>query len=102
MACAFADACASPSPSKVVVPQGTYKLAPIKFSGPCKAPILEFHIEGTLIAITEGTKESSWVSFCYLENLVILGNGIFDGQGPKAWGQCPPGTYCKQLPLVWS
>lgn len=42
-------------------------LAPLKFLGPCKAPTIMFHIQGTLIAKTEGTKEKSWVSFNYIK-----------------------------------
>lgn len=99
---AFADACASPTASRITIPAAIYKLGAVKLWGPCKAPELEFQLHGTLIAETEGTKEPAWVSFAYINNLVVSGNGVFDGQGPKAWGRCSAGTYCKQLPMVSS
>ncbi|KAK3184483.1 hypothetical protein Dsin_031769 [Dipteronia sinensis] len=96
---AYKEACASTSPSKVVVPKGTYNLSPVTFEGPCKAPI-EFQIQGTLIAATEKTTEPSWVSFNHIDKLTVSGGGVFDGLGPKAWGTCGRNAYCKNLPIV--
>ncbi|KAM1634793.1 hypothetical protein ACFX1X_013012 [Malus domestica] len=45
LAKAWTDACASPAPSKVVVPSGTYMLTEASFKGPCKA-LLRFKYKG--------------------------------------------------------
>ncbi|KAK2648543.1 hypothetical protein Ddye_016032 [Dipteronia dyeriana] len=95
---AYKEACASTTPSKVVVPKGTYNLSPVKFEGPCKAPI-EFQIQGTIIAATEKTTEPSWVRFSHIDKLTVSGGGVFDGLGPKAWGRCGKNAYCKNLPI---
>lgn len=96
---AFKEACASPNPSKIVIPKGVYTLKPSKFDGPCKARV-EFVIDGTINAATEGTKEPAWISFCRFEGFGISGSGVLDGQGGKGWGKCKEGTYCKSLPMV--
>ncbi|TXG55627.1 hypothetical protein EZV62_020883 [Acer yangbiense] len=95
---AYKEACASTTPSKVVVPKGTYNLSPVNFEGPCKAPI-EFQFQGTFIAATEKTTEESWVAFSNINGLTVSGGGVFDGQGPTAWGKCEKNEYCKSLPM---
>ncbi|KAL6219566.1 hypothetical protein ACLB2K_007325 [Fragaria x ananassa] len=82
------DACASTTASKVLVPNGTYKLKEASFKGPCKAPI-ELQVQGTLQASSldgaQLSKPDTWIEFFYLENFTLLGGGTFDGQGQKAW-----------------
>lgn len=94
---AFKEACASPTPSKVVIPRGTFNLSPVKLHGPCKAAI-EIQVQGTIIAQTEKTTDASWVSFAYIDHFTLSGGGVFDGQGPKVWGKCGK-NYCKKLPI---
>ncbi|TXG55626.1 hypothetical protein EZV62_020882 [Acer yangbiense] len=65
---AYKEACASTTPSKVVVPKGTYNL-------------------------------KSWVAFSNINGLTVSGGGVFDGQGPTAWGKCDKNEYCKSLPM---
>ncbi|KAL5798051.1 hypothetical protein ACOSQ2_002871 [Xanthoceras sorbifolium] len=95
---AFTEACASTTPSKVLVPKGTYNLSPVKISGPCKAPI-EIQVHGTIIAQTENDPATTWVSFQYIDHLTLSGGGVFDGQGHKVWGKCGNNNYCKHLPI---
>ncbi|KAI9178170.1 hypothetical protein LWI28_023520 [Acer negundo] len=95
---AFKEACASTTKSKVWIPKKTYKLSAVKLEGPCKAPI-EIHVEATLIASTEKTTEPSWILFNHIDHLTVFGGGVFDGNGPKAWGKCGKSNYCKSLPI---
>ncbi|KAL5798052.1 hypothetical protein ACOSQ2_002872 [Xanthoceras sorbifolium] len=95
---AFTEACASTTPSKVLVPKGTYNLSPVKISGPCKAPI-EIQVHGIIIAQTENDPATTWVSFQYIDHLTLSGGGVFDGQGHKVWGKCGNNNYCKHLPI---
>ncbi|KAK9924403.1 hypothetical protein M0R45_032772 [Rubus argutus] len=62
---AWRDACASTSPSRVIIPRGTYKLKEASFKGPCKAPI-EIQVQGTLQAPQDGgqlSKPDTWIGF---------------------------------------
>ncbi|BBG99923.1 Pectin lyase-like superfamily protein [Prunus dulcis] len=52
---AWTDACASTTPSKIVVPKGTFKFVGTTFKGPCKAAI-EFQLQGTLQAPVDGSQ----------------------------------------------
>ena len=104
MAKAWKDACASPTPSKVVIPSGIYNLKIAKFEGPCKAPIV-FQLQGTLKAQTNpsGFNEGEgWITFLRIDKLTLTGGGTFDGQGKNTWGikQCSSIKYCNKLPIV--
>ncbi|CAN1221512.1 G9 [Linum grandiflorum] len=44
----WADACASPTPTKLLIPAGSYFSSYVEFKGPCKAPI-EAEIQGNSI-----------------------------------------------------
>ncbi|XP_004289173.1 PREDICTED: polygalacturonase-like [Fragaria vesca subsp. vesca] len=81
LAHAWRDACASPWPSRLVVPSGTYRLRGANFKGPCNAPI-EVQIQGTLQAPEDGhqlVNSDSWVAFQYIDRLFLTGGGTFDG-----------------------
>ncbi|KAL6143895.1 hypothetical protein ACLB2K_054590 [Fragaria x ananassa] len=81
LAHAWRDACASPWPSRLVVPSGTYRLRGANFKGPCNAPI-EVQIQGTLQAPEDGhqlVNSDSWVAFQYIDRLFLTGGGAFDG-----------------------
>ncbi|KAL5794251.1 hypothetical protein ACOSP7_002845 [Xanthoceras sorbifolium] len=98
---AFKEACESPTPSKVLIPKGTFLLGQVKLEGPCKAA-LELEVQGTVIAKTEPgimKEQGSWVTFERINGFTMFGGGTFDGQGPKAWGTCGK-SYCKQLPII--
>lgn len=100
---AWKKACASASPSRVLIPLGTFVLSPVTLEGPCKAPI-EVQVQGTLKALSgvgEMTKDGGWVAFQQIEGFTLSGGGIFDGQGTSAWGTCDDNN-CKQLAIVSS
>ncbi|KAK4713935.1 hypothetical protein R3W88_019842 [Solanum pinnatisectum] len=97
---AFKEACASTSPSTIIVPKGTYQMKQVKLEGPCKAP-LEFQLQGTLQASPDPKilPEGEWFTVNYLNQFTLSGTGIFDGQGKAAWAQndCAK-TKCAHLP----
>ncbi|CBI28389.3 hypothetical protein VitviT2T_018075 [Vitis vinifera] len=99
---AWKEACASPTPSSVLVPAGTYGLGQICFEGPCKAPI-NLIVEGTLKAPVDTKNfkaDAGWVAFQNIDHFTLSGKGVFDGQGPAVWGKkCARSSYCGALPI---
>ena len=83
---AWKEACASVTPSTVVIPKGTYLLSKVNLEGPCKAPI-EINVQGTIQAPADpgAFKDPNWVRFYSIENFKMSGGGIFDGQGSIAY-----------------
>ncbi|KAB2093850.1 hypothetical protein ES319_A02G120500v1 [Gossypium barbadense] len=97
------EACASTSPSKIVIPQGIYFLSTATLDGPCKAPI-ELQVEGTMKAPAADPgafKEPKWIAFNRIENFKLSGGGGFDGQGTTAYKRegCKGHDYCGSLPI---
>ncbi|KAH1129543.1 hypothetical protein J1N35_000921 [Gossypium stocksii] len=99
---AWKEACASPEPVNIVIPEGTYLLSEATLNGPCQAPI-SLQLQGTLMAPEDPTvfKEATWVSISHVDSLTMFGGGIFDGQGATAWGQndCAKNKNCVKLPI---
>ena len=91
--------------TKILIPQGTYRLTRATFLGPCKAPI-EFQLVGTLQAPSSasGFKDGDgWVTFERIDKLTVYGGGVFDGNGKASWGKhCTRLSYCSKLPIVSS
>ncbi|XP_020236796.1 polygalacturonase [Cajanus cajan] len=86
---AWKDACASMTPSKILVPSGKYKLNQIDFNGPCMAPI-EIRVNGILIAPKNPfhlNGQDQWIRFGYINFLTLSGKGTFHGRGKMAWEQ---------------
>lgn len=80
----------------LVVPKGTFQLAPLVFAGPCKPGQRKFKILGTLVAPSDGNKEhESWIEFRELHEIVVEGGGVLNGQGANAWSQKK-----KNMPIV--
>ncbi|KAK4799189.1 hypothetical protein SAY86_024554 [Trapa natans] len=78
-------ACASTSPSKIIIPKGTFALTKVKFQGPCKSHV-EIQLQGTLKAPAHiTTKSEGWVTFEHIDKFTLGGSGTFDGQGKAAW-----------------
>jgi galacturan 1,4-alpha-galacturonidase len=101
---AWKDACASTTPSKVVVPSGWYKLQQIDLEGPCNAPI-EVQVRGKILAPKDPyhlNGQDQWVRFQYINFFTLSGGGTFDGQGEMAWkpNDCEKNTNCKRLAMV--
>jgi len=101
---AWSDACASTTPSKVVIARGIYNLKQIEFKGPCMAPI-EVQVDGTIKAPQDPNQlngDAQWIKFTYINFLTLSGAGTFDGQGANAWTQnnCAKNKSCKKLSMV--
>ncbi|GAB4854159.1 hypothetical protein Ancab_022746 [Ancistrocladus abbreviatus] len=102
---AWKDACASATPSKVVIPKGSYAMLSVKLQGPCKAPI-EVDIGGTMLAPPDPAKYKGIDAFVTVEGVTDLtftgvdGGGVFDGQGAMAWkkNDCAKTGKCDSLP----
>lgn len=86
---AWNQACTSATPSTVVIPRGPYMVGPLKFQGPCKAP-MAIQLQGILLAPTDLNKLKSqygWVIFQYIKFDTFFGGGTFD--------------KCNSLPIVY-
>ncbi|KAL4618820.1 hypothetical protein ACB092_06G038000 [Castanea dentata] len=60
-----------------------HMLRPIVLKGPCKGPV-EFQIIGTLKAFTDEASTinvNHWITFQYIDQLILRGGGKLDGQG---------------------
>ncbi|TYJ38787.1 hypothetical protein E1A91_A04G017400v1 [Gossypium mustelinum] len=70
---AWKEACASVTPSTVVIPKGTYLLSKVNLEGPCKAPI-EINVQGTIQAPADPSafKDPNWVRFYSVENFKMF------------------------------
>ncbi|XP_039059319.1 polygalacturonase-like [Hibiscus syriacus] len=99
---AWKEACASPAPTTIVIPKGTYLLSQATLEGPCKAPI-ELEVQGNIKAPADPKdfKEPKWVSFLHVENFKLFGGGVFDGQGTAAYKRegCEKHDFCSNLPI---
>ncbi|XP_022883074.1 probable polygalacturonase At1g80170, partial [Olea europaea var. sylvestris] len=77
---------------RVIIPQKTFFVNPIKFRGPCKATKITFTILGTIIAPNwpiawDGLDSSQWLAFDNVNGLNVDGFGTIDGQGKGWWDQ---------------
>ncbi|XVF21088.1 hypothetical protein REPUB_Repub12eG0060600 [Reevesia pubescens] len=99
---AWKESCSSTTPSKILIPKGTYALSQISLDGPCKSPI-ELQVQGTIMAPANPSafKEPNWVVFNNIDGLTMSGGGVFDGQGSNVWGKndCSKIKYCAALPI---
>ena len=77
------------------------------FQGPCTSskPVV-VQVLGTIKGLNDLSlyEEPYWFLFENVEGLVIIGNGVFDGQGSSAWkvaGDCGSSSDgCSPLPSV--
>ncbi|KAI3523038.1 hypothetical protein L1887_01093 [Cichorium endivia] len=77
---------------RVIVPEGTFLLNPLMFSGPCNPQSIHFKILGTIIASGSpeswhGRDSSQWIAFKDVTGLNVYGSGLVDGQGMHWWDQ---------------
>lgn len=97
------EAIALTAPSKILIPEGTWKVSQLILAGQNKAPI-EIELKGTLQAdpkigsLPDNTRE--WITINYVTNLTISGGGVFDGQGAAAWkaNDCHKNQKCAKIP----
>ncbi|KAG6581572.1 hypothetical protein SDJN03_21574, partial [Cucurbita argyrosperma subsp. sororia] len=85
---AWKEACSS-SKAMILVPKGrTYYLKSITFSGPCRSP-LTLKIDGIIKASPRMSDydhdRRHWLKFEGVDNFVVEGNGIINGNGKKWW-----------------
>ncbi|CAK9184566.1 unnamed protein product [Ilex paraguariensis] len=86
---AWQKACSSTRAIFVVSQKKNYLLKPIRFSGPCKSK-LTMQIYGTITASSDrsdyNTQGNHWLIFDSVQNLIVEGGGIINGNG-KIWWQ---------------
>ncbi|XP_019439147.1 PREDICTED: polygalacturonase-like [Lupinus angustifolius] len=88
----------------LVVPKySVYNLKPVKFSGPCKHHT-SFKVYGTIKAwhdISAYKHRGLWIMFDNVNNFVVNGGGVINGDGRKWWqNSCKVNKTlpCKQAP----
>lgn len=100
---AWSDACRWNGKATVFIPEGTYMLKEVVFSGPCNA-WMNFKIEGLLKAPSDpySFKTDNWINFRYVNKLTVGGGGRLDGQGSSAWkiNDCKKNSNCRSLPTT--
>ncbi|GMH12018.1 hypothetical protein Nepgr_013859 [Nepenthes gracilis] len=102
---AWKDACASASPSKVVIPKGLYSMFPVTLLGPCKNRVT-IEATGNFQAPADPAQfrgQDTWVKIERVDGLTftgVNGGGYFDGNGEIAWKQndCKGTGTCMSLP----
>ncbi|PIN25962.1 Polygalacturonase [Handroanthus impetiginosus] len=86
-------ACNSATPASVSIPQGTFLVRSISFTGPCRNRI-HFEISGTIVAPDNynviGNSEF-WILFYRVSRLTVIG-GTIDAKGSNLWS-CRRGRY---------
>ncbi|XP_047326296.1 exopolygalacturonase-like [Impatiens glandulifera] len=100
---AWEEACEWKGVSRVLIPHGTYRLNSVVFRGPCNN-LMVVIVKGVLRAPTDPNLFFSdhWISFRYLNGLVIKGGGSLNAEGPSAWSynDCSRNSQCKTLPTT--
>ncbi|KAK6917933.1 Glycoside hydrolase, family 28 [Dillenia turbinata] len=96
---AWNDACEWRGEGTVLVPSGTYQLGAINFKGVCNGKMV-FNVDGTIKAPPYSPGDDRWIVFNHVNDLIVTGNGVFDGQGATAWphNSCDQSLNCKPLP----
>ncbi|KAK2975713.1 hypothetical protein RJ640_010772 [Escallonia rubra] len=86
---AWKEACSSTGAVFVVPMNKNYLVKPIRFTGPCKSA-LTMQIYGTIEASDDRSDYNGdrrhWLWFDSVQNLVVQGGGVIDGNG-KIWWQ---------------
>nr|GEU90470.1 exopolygalacturonase-like [Tanacetum cinerariifolium] len=100
---AWNDACESNTGGRILVPRGTYVLGAVMFVGPCKGRI-SFTIKGHLEASDNPANLflDHWITFKYVDRLVVSGGGYLLGNGGTAWhhNDCVTNRRCRSLPAT--
>ncbi|KAF7850829.1 hypothetical protein BT93_L4989 [Corymbia citriodora subsp. variegata] len=99
---AWNGACHSEGNSVILIPSGTYLLGPLRLIGPCNGRIA-FQIKGSLKAFDSPQLGiDHWITFRYIDGLLITGGGLLDGQGSASWqhNDCQKNKDCQELPVT--
>ncbi|KAE8645716.1 exopolygalacturonase-like [Cucumis sativus] len=100
LANAWKEACMSTTPSKLLIPKGVYQLSQSYLKGPCKSVPIQVQVDGTLKAPLHPNGDGL-VLFAYIDQLMLSGTGVFDGQGKAGWDKndCHKKKICTKLPM---
>ncbi|GKV34469.1 hypothetical protein SLEP1_g42841 [Rubroshorea leprosula] len=100
---AWEDACRFKGKARFYVAAGIYMLGSVNFIGPCFGR-LEFQLKGVLRAPSWSGHSDSWITFRYIDKLVMRGGatGALDGQGEYAWqlNDCHKNANCPAIPTT--
>ncbi|KAI7748036.1 hypothetical protein M8C21_028540 [Ambrosia artemisiifolia] len=98
---AWSRACGSGKPATMYVPQGTYMVGGMQFSGPCKNDNVTIQIDGALMAPSNYlvlAKAQYWLRLQHVQGVNVVG-GVMDAQGAGLWDckssgskNCPDGA----------
>lgn len=85
---AWKAACDFDGSATLVVPEGTFQLGQVEFAGPC-AGTPRVQISGELHApeSVDSITNDAWIDFQDLNDLVVAGGGVINGQGAEAWSK---------------
>ncbi|XP_017239412.1 exopolygalacturonase [Daucus carota subsp. sativus] len=74
----------------MVIPaaKGNFFVNRIELDGPCSGQVT-FQLDGVIVAPSGNPYRGSWFTFYSIDGLTVQGSGMFDGNGPSAWAQCP-------------
>ncbi|KAM7254089.1 hypothetical protein ACFE04_031771 [Oxalis oulophora] len=79
----------------LVIPHGkTFLMNPVAFRGPCKPSVINFQIDGNIVASRnlgafDVTRRERWISFYHVRGLHVYAKGQLDGNGDVWWAACP-------------
>uniref|UniRef100_A0A7N0UED4 Polygalacturonase n=1 Tax=Kalanchoe fedtschenkoi TaxID=63787 RepID=A0A7N0UED4_KALFE len=84
----------------VFVPRGKFTFRWASLAGPCIARSMVFKLEGELKAVPGYFGRVDWLSFRYIDGLIITGGGTLDGQGESTWhhNDCRTNSRCGPFP----
>ncbi|KAL8096432.1 exopolygalacturonase-like [Apium graveolens] len=82
---AWDDACQWNGNSVMHIPKGIFRLSTVDFIGPCRG-FTAVRIVGDLKA-SPGVSSDTWISFQYVDRLLVGGGGTVDGQGASVWSK---------------
>ncbi|XVF79290.1 hypothetical protein PTKIN_Ptkin14bG0209600 [Pterospermum kingtungense] len=99
---AWNEACKSQKgTSRVYIPKGVYMLGTVEFLGPCIGPITVLMFGDLRAPKGPSLSTENWITFRYVNKLIVKGGGTLDGQGASAWpyNECNKNNNCQTLPI---
>lgn len=83
---AWDEGCGYNGSAVVLIPQGTFLIFPLKLEGPCRGST-KLQINGNVLAPNDKCfiQGEYWLAIHQVNNLIVDGQGWFDGQGSSAW-----------------
>ena len=97
---AWKKACQTPG-GVLAIPAGkTFLLSGGDFVGPCNGKTI-FRVDGTIVASNDPKLDDRdyWITFDNIARLIVVGHGVFNGNGASSWSRCGPWN-CKTRPTV--